>query len=193
MHPQLYDHRNTHKINFIIQSYLVNAVHGYIHPETCPASNFGRPCCLVSCNPETLAKLCLDNGLGIEDVVSLAPIWLLDQSGNKIGCRPGPLAIEDYIHAYYAAKNPISVGAQLAKLAGKATMSPKLGPEGRIFSHTDPLADHGSLWNVDVDPVLLRGECGCSSSDNAPKSDETVHTKQEAEMTSIKQESEAEH
>ena len=190
MHPQMYDPQNPHKVQFIIQPYLVNAVYGYVYPETCPATNFGRPCYPVPCNPEEFAKLCLAKGLGIQDVVSLAPIWLLDPCGNKVGSRPGPLAIEDYIHAYYAAKNPISVGGRLAELAGKATVNPKLGPEGRIFTHTDLMTDHDSLCSDDADFVMmLRTNSGCETMEPV----KMANIKQEADMMNIKQEPEAEH
>lgn len=116
------------------------------------------------------------------DVVAHAPVWLLDQYGNKVGSKPGPLAVENYIYAYYAAKNPVSVGSRLLVLGYKAPMSPKLGSKPRIFTRTELMADDVSR----NDAKLNSGDDHRTDSGYASIRDaEAMSTKPETQMENV--------
>lgn len=188
MHPQLYDPQKSHDVQFITHDYSVNAVHGCIYPLKCPASNFGRPCLWVPFEPWTYAKFCIENEFDITDAVAHAPVWLLDQHGNKVGSKPGPLAVEDYIYAYYAAKNPVSVGSRLLVLTYKAPISPKLGSEPRIFTRTEPVAHDVSQGGAGIN---FGHDSHTDSGYDSLKEAKTMSTKPETQMENVEHEADS--
>ncbi|KAK3705474.1 hypothetical protein LTR37_013291 [Vermiconidia calcicola] len=58
------------------------------------------------------AQFCMQNGLVIAEVVAMAPAWIFDVNGNKVGARTRPWRVSDYICEYYRAKNAIATSSK---------------------------------------------------------------------------------
>lgn len=75
-------------------------------PSACPASKLGRTCTAIDPHPKRFAEYCISNKIAIEDAIAMAPAWLYDLQGNKIGTRTWPWRLSDYVVALGLAKNP---------------------------------------------------------------------------------------
>ena len=72
----------------------------------CPGSKSDRACLRIPLKPLAFALYCAHKKLNTSDVVALAPVWIYDLEGKKIGTRTRPWSLSDYIAAWYRVKNP---------------------------------------------------------------------------------------
>ncbi|KAK3715875.1 hypothetical protein LTR37_006858 [Vermiconidia calcicola] len=71
------------------------------------------------------AQFCMQNGLGIAEVVAMAPAWIFDTNGNKVGARTKPWRVSDYICDYYRAKNLVATSSKPCASRTNATSARK--------------------------------------------------------------------
>lgn len=107
---------------------------GFRIPATCPNQihqdnglTNTEACIRVPTHPPTFALYCLSRNLAISDVVALAPAWVFDIEGKKIGSQARPWRVTDYVVAYYMARNPVAKRNRVSKMARVKRMSRKPG------------------------------------------------------------------
>lgn len=76
---------------------------------TCPASKLGRPCSTVPQQPAKFAEYCMSKNISLEDAIAIAPAWLYNLQGDRIGTRRQPWRLNDYVIALGLARNPLAL------------------------------------------------------------------------------------
>jgi hypothetical protein len=123
-------------------------------------------------DPIAFANFCLKNGLGIEDVAALAPAWIFDIHGNKVGSKSFPWRVTEYISAFYMVKNPIATRNRIRIARREKKMSRKLGGGSRAVDSGEmkfsfELVRKGvlvpGLFDPTKGPVVSRVEAGDGS------------------------------
>ena len=111
MHPQVCHPANVHKT---VLTYHTAKSTGLQLPPKCPATKYRQPCIAVPEDPIDFAHFCINHRLGIVDVAALAPAWVFDISGDKVGSKPSPRSVTDYVVTFYIVKNPVAMSNRLS-------------------------------------------------------------------------------
>ena len=82
-------------------------------PSTCPGSKPGRSCLVTSADPSDFAEFCITKKTDLVDAISMAPAWLYNLEGDKIGTRARPWCLSDYVVALVLRNNPNAVQERL--------------------------------------------------------------------------------
>ena len=92
-------------------------------PSKCPVSVCGGPHTAVPDEPTAFASYCVKNGMAFVDAISIAPAWVFDVQGKKVGAKPHPYRITDHVTQFYIAKNPIAMGGRFDTSLSERAMS----------------------------------------------------------------------
>ena len=107
-------------------------------PSKCPVSVCGGPHKTVPDEPTAFASYCVKNGMAFVDAISIAPAWVFDVQGKKVGAKPHPYRITDYVTQFYIAKNPIAMGNRFGTSLSENAMSPEPAIKREVEDEQEP-------------------------------------------------------
>ena len=65
---------------------------------------------MITCpHPVAFAEFCIEKHINLVDAIAMAPAWIYNLDGDKIGTSTRPWRLSDYVVALGLARNPIAL------------------------------------------------------------------------------------